>query len=156
MISFNATLLFIFLSFLIFAWLMKALFFDPVSRIQQQRQAQLVEDQRSADAYLAEKARLEANYQQGISEARMRAQALIQEKRQLARQQSQAVVLEARNSAQARLDKQFEALSRWQLDTREALQPHVREVAAVIVHQLFGENYRHRFVEQACVGSHSH
>jgi F-type H+-transporting ATPase subunit b len=113
--QFNATLIFVMISFVIFMILMKAIYFDPILKIKYERK--LDEDQTNARQFSEEYERIHAEYQAALHKARKEAHQIIQEVRQTAKNSAQQTIMEARTSAQAETDRQMEELHAWRETT---------------------------------------
>lgn len=115
--TFNATFVFVLLSFAVFVALMKAIYFDPIMAIKNQRERKLSEDAQSAQGFLKQYEKLYAEYQSGLKQARQEAHQIIQEIRQEAKLSAQQLVISARNHAQAEADRKMADLSQWREQT---------------------------------------
>jgi F0F1-type ATP synthase membrane subunit b/b' len=115
--TFNATFLFVLLSFAIFVALMKAIYFDPIMAIKNERERKLTQDEQSAKDFLKQFEKLHSEYQAGIKQARLEAHQLIQQIRQQAKTSAQQLVINARNDAQSETDRQMADLSIWRENT---------------------------------------
>lgn len=111
MMSLDGTCLIVFLSFFVFVWVMKPLFFDPMLALKQQRETHIQSGEVAA-AQAAEKTKqLQNDYEARMAQARLKAQQLLGEKREQARQQaadrlarSRQAVLEQHQSLAAQLE----------------------------------------------------
>lgn len=117
MLQFNATLIFVMISFIVFMILMKAIYFDPILKIRAEREQKLTDDQEAARRFSQDFERLYAEYQAGLQNARKEAHALIQEVRQQAKLSAQQALQNARAEAQVESDRQMTELSQWREST---------------------------------------
>lgn len=115
--TFNATFLFTLISFAIFALLMKAIYFDPIMKIKNERERKLIDDQESSVDFVRQYEKLHLEYQAGIKQARMEAHHVIQEIRQSAKTSAQKTIVEARTQAQADTDRHMGELRDWREST---------------------------------------
>jgi F-type H+-transporting ATPase subunit b len=138
MISFNATLFIVFLSFLVFMFLMKIVFFDPVMRLKLEREQQLKQDEEKAQECQNSIENLNKDYHAGLEDARKRSQEIIQSVRAEAKAEAQQALQKAREEAHAKLESDLESLKVWREETRHGLQTKKQEIAAMIAKQLFG------------------
>ena len=122
MLQFNATLIFVMVSFIIFMILMKAIYFDPILKIRAERERKLTDDQESSRRFAEDFERIYAEYQAGLQQARKEAHVLIQDIRQNAKNNAQATVHTARNEAQAESDRQMVDLHQWRENTYQQLE----------------------------------
>jgi len=121
MLQFNATLLFVMISFIIFMILMKIVYFDPILKIRAERERKLTEDQDAARRFLKDYERLYAEYEASLHHARKEAHALIQELRTQAKANAQQTLQIARREAQAESDRQMAELGQWRETTYRQL-----------------------------------
>ena len=117
MISFNATLLVILVSFVVFMLLMKAWYFDPIMVVKDERERKLTADQEATRQFVEDFERIYAEYQAQLQNARKEAHALIQEVRQQAKLSAQQALQNARAEAQTESDRQMAELSQWREST---------------------------------------
>lgn len=120
--TFNATFLFVLISFGVFALLMRAIYFDPIMKIRNERERKLTDDQQSAVDFSSQYERLHQEYLASIKQARLEAHQVIQEIRQEAKITAQKTVMTARASAQAETDKQMAELNEWRESTYRQLE----------------------------------
>jgi F-type H+-transporting ATPase subunit b len=115
--TFNATFLFVLISFGVFALLMKAIYFDPIMKIRNERERKLTDDQQSAVDFASQYEKLHQEYQASLKQARLEAHQVIQEIRHQAKTTAQKTVVEARTTAQTETDKQMADLNAWRETT---------------------------------------
>jgi F-type H+-transporting ATPase subunit b len=120
--QFNATLVFVLLSFVIFMLLMKAVFFDPMLKVKAQRERQLELDSESARKAGDEAERLTLDYESAVNRARREAQHIIQQIRQDAKTKAASAIAQARQTAQADLERQLGELAQWREATYQNLE----------------------------------
>lgn len=121
MLEFNATILFVFISFIIFMVLMKLIYFDPMLKLKAERDQKTVGDRELAVEAQNEYYKSLEAYEEQLSQARQKANAIIQEKREEAVRAGQAVVAEARLSAQQDVDQKMAELASQQAAVCEEL-----------------------------------
>jgi F0F1-type ATP synthase membrane subunit b/b' len=119
--EFNATLVFIMISFVIFMVLMKVIYFDPILNIKHERERKMADDQTSARKFAEDYERIHAEYLAGLQKARKDAHQVIQEVRQQAKTSAQQALTEARANAQAETDRQMAELQSWRESTYQQL-----------------------------------
>jgi len=119
--EFNATLVFIMISFVIFMILMKAIYFDPILKIKYERERKLTDDQASARQFAEEFERVNAEYLASLQRARKEAHQVIQDVRQQAKTSAQQALTMARADAQAETDRQMTELQNWRESTYQQL-----------------------------------
>lgn len=111
------TLLIVFLSFVVFMLLMKAVYFDPILKIKHARERKILEEQETALKMAEEYAALSREYEAGLKKARQEAHRLIQEIRQQAKQSAQDSLAKSREEALAETARQMDALAQWREET---------------------------------------
>ncbi len=136
MLSIDGTFLVIFLSFFVFMVFMNGLFFKPIMKIKQERK-QTIDTSHQAVKDVADKtAILSQEYQQQISEARRKAQQLIQEKRDWAKDQAGAHLGNARKDALDSLEHQTKQLKENRENVYQELQSHREALVETIIEKL--------------------
>jgi F-type H+-transporting ATPase subunit b len=120
--EFNATLVLVMVSFVIFMMAMKAIYFDPILKIKLQREEKLKDDRASAQRFAEAFERLHADYESGLQQARKEAHQLIQEIRQQAKTDAQKALADARALAQTETDRQMTELNAWRESTYRQLE----------------------------------
>jgi F-type H+-transporting ATPase subunit b len=140
MLSFDATFLFVFISFAVFMVLMKLVYFDPMLRIKYARERKLVEDREAAASFAAEYAKLRDEYEGGLRKARLEAHKVVQEIRQQAKATASQTVTQARQDAQAELDRQMTELAAWREDTYRQMEGERAALARTIIQKVTAGN----------------
>lgn len=131
--EFNATLVFVMISFIIFMVLMKIIYFDPMLKIQREREQKLTDDRLNAQQFLAEYERIHADYQSSLKEARKEAHMVIQEIRQQAKLTAQHSLQVARSQAQSEMEQQMADLNAWRETTYQSMQSEREALIKIIV-----------------------
>jgi len=134
--QFNATFLFVLLSFFVFMLLMKAVFFDPLLRIKTAREQQLEGDKVTASSAADEWVQLRHRYEDGLKEARKAAYGLIQESSRHAKTEAQAIVQTAKQQAQQQIDAQLQTLQSWRDNAYQDLQQERAALAQLVVERV--------------------
>src|SRR6478609_1079097 len=109
--EFNATLLFVLVSFVIFMVIMKAVFFDPILKLKAQREQQLLQDRETALRSDEQHDALKQEYDAGLQKARREAQQVLQRLREEAKSNASTIIIQARVDAQAQLEREFASLA---------------------------------------------
>jgi len=120
--EFNATLIFVMISFAVFMLAMKAIYFDPILKLKYEREHKLQDDKDAAQRFVEEFERIHADYEAGLKKARKEAHQIIQEIRQQAKSSAQQALMEARTKAQAEMDRQMADLAAWRESTYRELE----------------------------------
>jgi len=136
MLQFNATLIFVLISFIVFMILMKAIYFDPILKIRAEREQKLTDDQEAARRFAQDFERLYAEYQAGLQNARKEAHALIQEVRQQAKLSAQQALQNARAEAQTESDRRMAELSQWRESTYQQLEGDRESLTQAIIRKV--------------------
>lgn len=138
MISFDLTFILVFLSFLVFMFAMKSLFFDPIARIKEQRENKLFDDQAKVDEAARALRFMTGDYEAQIKEARKKAQEQIAQMSQDAKQQASALLASTREQVRQELDKSLQELSQWREDTYQQLAGNRQELKQIIMSKVAG------------------
>lgn len=133
MLSFNFTAIIVFLSFLVFMFLMKAIFFDPLARIRQEREAKLEADRQAAKAALLQQDKLQLDYEESLKQARRQAQEVVNSLRQQAKKSAADTLANAREEARNELDKRLQDLAQWREETYQQLGNERRQLVEIIL-----------------------
>lgn len=131
--EFNATLVFVMVSFIIFMVLMKAIYFDPMLNLKYERERKLTDDKNSAQQFAEDYERIHAEYQASLQKARKEAHQLIQEIRQTAKVNAQQTITEARSAAQSETDRQMAELHNWRETTYNQMESERDALTRAIV-----------------------
>lgn len=134
--EFNATLVFVLVSFIVFMLLMKAIYFDPVLKIKDQRERKLTDDRDAIQQFAADYARLRAEYEASLKQARRDALHLIQEVRQEAKASAQQILLKARLEAQEDMDRNLNELANWRETTYQQLEAERTSLTRAIIRKV--------------------
>jgi F0F1-type ATP synthase membrane subunit b/b' len=110
MFDFNATFFFALVSFWLFAWLMKLVFFDPIAQIKEARRQRVLQLQQEADGYLAQS----MAFQQTLDVSR-------QDLQKDSQKRLSAALTETRKEQEALLDSHRAALQTHRQASLEAL-----------------------------------
>ncbi len=121
MLQFNATLIFVLISFIVFMILMKGIYFDPILKIRAVREQKLTDDQEAARQFAEDFERLNAEYQASLHNARKEAHALIQDLRLQAKNAAHENTQAARAEAQQVSERQMAELNEWRESTYQQL-----------------------------------
>lgn len=136
MLHFNATLVFVLLSFGFFMLLMKAIYFDPMLRIKMERERRLVDDREAAQRFSEDYERLRAEYESALQRARREAQRVIRESREQAKASASQTLTQARQEAQTDMDRQMGELAQWREVTYRQLAPEREALMRLIVRKI--------------------
>jgi F-type H+-transporting ATPase subunit b len=133
MLEFNATLLFVFVSFIIFMVLMKVIYFDPMLRLMREREQKTVGDKALAIQAQSDYQSLLADYDKQLGQSRKQANQLIQEKRQDAGQQVQQIIASSRATAQQESTEKMNELATQQATVYQELSSQKADLKEQII-----------------------
>jgi F-type H+-transporting ATPase subunit b len=132
MLAFNATFLFILLSFIIFTVALKQLFFDPLFGIKQAREDKKEADRVKSAACLAESSELSEHYANSLQDARRHSQAMVFEKRQQSKKDAASIMARAQQKASEQFEADMLQLRQWREETSHALESERQSLASQI------------------------
>ncbi|HEY9687479.1 MAG TPA: hypothetical protein V6C52_10925 [Coleofasciculaceae cyanobacterium] len=138
--QFNATLMFVLVSFIIFMVLMKAIYFDPILKIKDERERKLIDDREAAERFAEEFDRIHAEYETGVKQARKEAHQVIQEIRQAAKAKAQQALTDARTNAHSETERQMAELAQWREDTYRQLEAERDALTRTIIGKVTTSN----------------
>lgn len=138
MLSLDGTFLVIFVSFVIFMFLMNGLFFNPILNIKTERDNAIEEGRKASEEAASKVAGLTRECEQKLAEARQKAQQMIQEKREGAKSKANSHVSSARQQALTEVEQKSAALQSTREDIYRSLQPEKDALAQSIIEKLSG------------------
>jgi F0F1-type ATP synthase membrane subunit b/b' len=138
MIQLDGTVLIVFLSFFVYMFLMKAIYFDPIMRIKHEREDSIDKGYQMATDADKKTVEIEETYQKSMVEARRKAQAVMQKYREEARAKASAQLHEARQQALTEIDQRVSELRQSQDSVYHQLEGQKDELAAMIAKKLSG------------------
>lgn len=118
------------ITFVILVALLYKFAFNPLMRLQQQRQAEIHQAIREAERLRDEAQELLVNYKRQLAEARQEAEKILERARKLGESAKAEMLEEAKAQAEATLAKARQQIER---DTRQALQRIREEVADLTI-----------------------
>jgi F0F1-type ATP synthase membrane subunit b/b' len=121
--TFNATFLFVLISFAVFTVIMKAVYFAPIMAIKHKREQKLTDDQQLTADFLTRLEELQTDYEAGIKQAHLEAHQIIQQIRQQSKTSAQQMVIESRAVAQREADQKLSELHQWRESTYQQMEP---------------------------------
>ena len=136
MFDINGTFLIVFISFLGFVVLMKALFFDPLMQTIDQRETLIDGAAASAKQALESQQQVSEMISQKLHQAYAQAQGVVQQKTDVAQQKASELKLSATQSANAQLDKAVVQLNDQAQQSYQSLQGEQKELAEKIIQKL--------------------
>lgn len=132
MFNFNLTIAIQMVSFLVFVFLMSRIFFRPIVRAIEARQAYLLEQQQKAAESLKETESLQRDYEARLSKARQEAQAIVQAATAEAETQRREVLAQASAKAATALEAARGEIAAERDKALASLQQEVAAIAGTI------------------------
>ena len=136
MLSFDATFLWVLISFVVFMLLMKGLYFDPIQQIKEKREHQKEQDAARRKECMAASVELETSYENGLKEARKKAHQLIQQQRQDALKRAAEEVAQSKASAMSKLQGELDKLAHERDALYEQLLSEKQALADLIIQKV--------------------
>lgn len=132
MFNFNLTIAIQMVSFLVFVFLMSRIFFRPIVRAIEARQAYLLDQQQKAAESLKETESLQRDYEARLSKARQEAQAIVAQATAEAESQRREVLAQASSKAAAALEAARGEIAAERDKALASLQQEVAAIAGTI------------------------
>lgn len=136
MLSIDGTFLVIFLSFFVFMFVMKGLFFEPIMTLKREREGTVEAGQQAAEDAVQKRTHMLREYEQQLTEAKRKAQAVIQEKREWAKSSAASHLGKSREQALSDYEKQAALLKEARERVYQELQSERDAMAKTIVEKL--------------------
>lgn len=136
MFALDGTFLLVFLSFLLFMFGMKMIFFDPIMTIKQERENTIDAGKSAAADAEAKRGKVSLEYQEKMAEARRNAQKVIQEMREQAKSKAGERVAATRKQALETMDAQLLQLQTARESVYQTLQSERDDLTKAIVAKL--------------------
>lgn len=134
--QFDGTFIVVFISFMIFMFLMRQVYFEPVRQIKAQREQDKLGSVDAAAQLAKDAQKLNEDYAKDIQQARQKAQQHIQDARTEAQKQSSEVVGQARQQAEAELKETVESLKQQADQVYDELKVEQAQLVEHILNQL--------------------
>jgi F-type H+-transporting ATPase subunit b len=120
--------------------LMKALFFDPILRVQQDRTNKIASDKSEAETGLQQAQTMAQAYEADLAEARKKAQSLMIQVRQETKSKVEALLAETRVQIQDQLDAKARELDTATISVLASLAEEKAQYSNMIVNKVLGES----------------
>lgn len=137
--SLNGTFFVVIISFFVFAFLMKAIYFQPIQQIKAARDKKREDDLASTRQFSQEQLSLVEGYEGQLADARRKAQALVAEKQLAAKSSAFKTVQDARSTAQKDVDTQIKDLEAWREEAYAKLTDERKLLSQIILNKVAGE-----------------
>lgn len=121
MFTINATFLFALVSFLVYLWLMKLVFFDRLQAVKKARLDYVESSRLEADKALAEATQLQASLDERRQQLRRQSSEWLEEEYRAAKAQLQDKLASLKQAHANKLQAHQQELDSWQRSTEEAL-----------------------------------
>lgn len=129
----NFTTVIIFASFLVFMFVMKSLFFEPMLRIHEAREKKMADEQAQAQALRLQLEALNLEYEQALKAARQKGVEVISQLRQQASKTASEAVGKARAESNAEVERQLQELAKWQEETYQQMAGQREALKQVVI-----------------------
>lgn len=136
MVSFDATILIQLINFLILLAILNQVFFKPIIKIQQERQAFLDTNRRETEQKHAELKTLREDYHQKLDAARQSAYDKVAQEVEQANAECEAQLQAVQAEMEARFSEARTQLSQQEAELRTALQQEVQPLVSLVMGQL--------------------
>jgi len=135
-VSFDATILFQLFNFLFLLFVLNQVFFKPILKIQQERQAFLDQTQSAAQAKHTELKTLRTDYNQKLDAARQQAYDQVSTEVEQANKARETRLAEIQADAEARFEAARTQIAAQETELRQALEKEIQPLASLIFSQL--------------------
>lgn len=136
MVSIDATFLIQLINFLFLMFVLNKIFFQPILKIQAERQAAIEGAQKTTQSKLVELKQMREDYQHKLEQARQEAYDLVSEQINQANQVREAQLQEVQSEIDARLNQAKEQLASQESELRQSLANEVSPIAELIFGKL--------------------
>jgi F-type H+-transporting ATPase subunit b len=136
MLSLDGTFIVIFISFVVFMFLMRSLYFQPIMAIKTEREAVLEDGRETAETAAQKTVQISKDCQDQLAEARKKAQQVIQKKREQAKQSAAETLAKTREEALRRMEQQSTQLKATREEVYQELQSQREGFTQLIVQKV--------------------
>lgn len=140
MLAINGTLLILFLSFMVFIFLMQKILYSPVLNIQESRNKYIRDNFEDAENIKKNESDLIDDYDDKIASAHSRANSLISNKMKEANSKKDNIIKETQEELNAKKEQVLETIEQNKQETRQTLRGEVVSLAHSISEKILGEN----------------
>lgn len=136
MALFNFTTIVVFVSFVVFMFLMKALYFDPVRQIRDERENKEESDRKAIADSLTATVTVQDEYNQALKDAHRQSTELINENRSKAVKNAADTIAAAKKEASEQLDSEMKALNEWRESAYQDLSDERTALKEIIINKI--------------------
>lgn len=136
MVSIDATFLIQLINFLFLMFVLNKIFFQPILKIQAERQTAIEGAQKTTQSKIAELKQMRDDYQHKLEQSRQEAYDLVSEQINQANQVREAQLQEVQSEIDARLNQAKEQLASQEAELRQSLANEVAPIAELIFGKL--------------------
>ncbi len=136
MVSFDATIVIQLINFLFFLFILNKIFFQPIIKIQKERQSGLDQAIQQTEAKHAELKKLRADHQQQLDQARQDAFELVAAQIEKANQEREAQLAAVQAELDIKMNETREQLAQQEIELRKVLNAQIAPLANQIVAKL--------------------
>lgn len=138
MFDFNATLPLMALQFLLLAALLNAIFYKPITKVLDDRDNYIRDNQLGASDRLAQAQKLTKDYEQQLADARRQSQSIVANAQAEAQKITAQQIAEAQQEAQAQREKAAKEIEQQKQQALSALEQEVDALSRQILEKLLG------------------
>lgn len=139
MVSFDATILIQLINFLILLAILNQVFFKPIIKIQQERQAFLDNNRHATEQKHTELKTLRADYHRKLDAARQAAYDTVAQEVEQANAAREAQLQAVQHEMETRFSEARQELSQQEAQLRQALQQEVQPLVSLVLSQLLNK-----------------
>ena len=138
LLGFDATLPIIVVEFLLLMVVLKALFFEPLTKAMDERSDYVRDTLSSVKSRLAESESLAQQYKQELAQARLQAQSIISEAQAAANDTCNKQIIEAQQAARVKVDKARQEIEQEKETAQKSLEAEISLLSGQIANKLLG------------------
>ncbi len=136
MVSFDATIVIQLINFLFFLFILNKIFFQPIIKIQKERQSGLNQALQQTEAKHAELKKLRADHQRQLDEARQNAFDMVSAQMEKATEECNAQISAVQAELDIKMNETREQLALQEIELRKTLNAQIAPLANQIVAKL--------------------
>ena len=140
MLEIDGTLLVIFISFIVFMFIMQKIFYAPMSEVRQERKNYIDTNKDMAVSAKIESETLIKEYDNKITQARIKSNNLVLGSTNEANKEKSGILEEHSKKVVAERDAEREAIARDKANAKESLKPEILSLANFISSKVLGED----------------
>lgn len=138
MFDFDATLPFMAIQFLIFTWLLNQIFYKPLTKVLDERDEYIRDNETEARKQLSKTKELAEQYEQQLADARRKSQEILQQAQEDAKKITAQKIAEAQQEVQAQKNQVAQELIEQKNTALATLEQQVDSLSGQILEKLLG------------------